>query len=193
VDGRTTSAIGSASEGRPKMGEAVLKHTVLQPSAALRPFVKRFESVHSFSDRTHTLLPDTSLVACFRLGGVALHGASALPPAGISGLQYRARTVTHLAGSHVLLTVFTEAGAAARASSSAPRTSVNILIPCLRDHTLHFGGDRPSAAILTHNGEIVLAGRLRMLDPFEFPAGSVLGPYRSTGDWFEPGVQRDGG
>jgi hypothetical protein len=31
-----------------------------------------------------------------------------------------------------------------------------------------------------------------MLDPSEFPAGSVLGPYRSTGDWFEPGVLRDG-
>lgn len=95
------------------MGEAVLKHTVLQPSAALRPFVKRFESIHSFTERTHTLLPDTSLVACFRLDGIALHGASVLPAAGISGLQDRARTVTHLAGSHVLLTVFTEAGAAA--------------------------------------------------------------------------------
>ena len=95
------------------MGEAILKHTVLQPSAALRPFVKRFESIHSFTERSHTLLPDTSLVACFRLGGVALQGASALPAAGISGLQDRARTVTHLAGSHVLLTVFTEAGATA--------------------------------------------------------------------------------
>jgi AraC-like DNA-binding protein len=95
------------------MGEAVLKHTVLEPSAALRPFVKRFESIHSFTERIHTLLPDTSLVACFRLGGVALDGASALPAAGISGLQSRARTVTHLAGSHVLLTVFTEAGATA--------------------------------------------------------------------------------
>jgi uncharacterized protein with von Willebrand factor type A (vWA) domain len=29
----------------------------------------------------------------------------------------------------------------------------------------HMRQDRPSAAILTHNGEIVLAGRLRMLDP----------------------------
>src|ERR1700738_2955173 len=45
-----------------------------------------------------------------------------------------------------------------------------------------------------HNGEIVLAGRLRMLDPFEFPARSILGPYGSaTGDRFDPGVQRDDG
>jgi AraC-like DNA-binding protein len=95
------------------MGEAVLEHIVVQPSAVLRPFVKRFESVHSFAERTHTLLPDTSLVACFRLDGVAMHGASLLPAAVISGLQDRARTVTHLAGSHVLLTVFTEAGARA--------------------------------------------------------------------------------
>ena len=95
------------------MGEAILKHNVVRPSAALRPFIKRFESIHSFAERTHTLLPDTSLMACFRLDGVALHGASVLPAAGISGLQDRARTVTHLPGSHVLLTVFTEAGATA--------------------------------------------------------------------------------
>lgn len=61
----------------------------------------------------HTLLPDTSLVACFRLDGVALiDGASTLPGAILSGLQDRARVITHLAGSQVLLTVFTEAGAA---------------------------------------------------------------------------------
>jgi hypothetical protein len=36
-----------------------------------------------------------------------------------------------------------------------------------------------------------LAGRLRMLDPSEFPTGSVLGPYRSTGGWFDPGLRRD--
>jgi AraC-like DNA-binding protein len=95
------------------MGEAILKHNVVRPSAALRPFIKRFESIHSFAERTHTLLPDTSLIACFRLDGVALQGASVLPAAGISGLQDRARTVTHLPGSHVLLTVFTEAGATA--------------------------------------------------------------------------------
>jgi hypothetical protein len=28
---------------------------------------------------------------------------------------------------------------------------------------------------------------------WQFPAGSMLGLYRSTGDWFEPGVRRDRG
>lgn len=94
--------------------ETTVKHTVLQPTAALRPFVKRFEFIESFAERIHVLVPGTSLVACFRLDGVAfLQGASALPGAIVSGLQDRARLLTHLAGSHVLLTVFTETGAAA--------------------------------------------------------------------------------
>ena len=95
----------------------VLTHSVVAPSARLRRFVKRFEIIETFSERVHTLLPDTSLIACFRLDGVALmHGASsssALPAALFSGVQDRTRSVTHLPGSHVLLTVFTEAGAAA--------------------------------------------------------------------------------
>jgi AraC-like DNA-binding protein len=96
------------------VNELIVKHAVLQPSVALRPFIKRFEAVQSLTERMHTLLPDTSLVACFRLDGVALiDGASTLPGAILSGLQDRARMITHLAGSQVLLTVFTEAGAAA--------------------------------------------------------------------------------
>jgi AraC-like DNA-binding protein len=114
---------------RAEMGEPVVNHAVLLPSMALRPFVKRFEVVQSLTDRRHALLPDTSLVACFRLDGVAQIGgigevkggkgaegvgeASTLPVAVLSGLQGRARVVNHFAGSHVLLTVFTEAGAAA--------------------------------------------------------------------------------
>jgi AraC-like DNA-binding protein len=96
------------------MNQEIGKHTVIRPSAFLRPFIKRFEMTHSLVERMHTLLPDTSLVACFRLEGVASIGeASALPVAILSGLQPEARRVTHRAGSHVLLTVFTEAGAAA--------------------------------------------------------------------------------
>jgi AraC-like DNA-binding protein len=99
---------------RLRVNEAVVKHAVLQPSVALRPFVKRFEVVQSLAERMHTLVPNTSLVACFRLDGVVLQdGSSTLPTAILSGLQDRARVFTHLAGSHVLLTMFTEAGAAA--------------------------------------------------------------------------------
>jgi AraC-like DNA-binding protein len=49
-------------EGR-GMAEAVIAHTVLEPMAVLRPFIKRFEVTRYLTERTHTLLPDTSLVA----------------------------------------------------------------------------------------------------------------------------------
>jgi len=94
--------------------EAAVKHTVLEPMAVLRPFIKRFEVTQYLTKRTHTLLPDTSLVACFRLDGVAIrHETGILPAAFLSGLQDRARTLTRPAGSCVLLTNFTDVGAAA--------------------------------------------------------------------------------
>src|SRR5579859_4668654 len=100
--------------GMARMSAAVVEHTVLEPWTQLRPFVKRFEVVRSLTERAHTLLPDTSLVACLRLDGTAmLHGGQALPTAILSGLQDRARMLTHLPGSLVLLTIFSEAGAAA--------------------------------------------------------------------------------
>jgi len=92
----------------------VLTHAVVAPSERLRRFVRRFEIIETFSERVHTLLPESSAIACFRLDGVArMHGSSALPAALFSGVQDRTRSVTHLPGSHVLLTVFTEAGATA--------------------------------------------------------------------------------
>ena len=100
-----------------KLSEAVLTHAVVAPSARLQPFVRRFEIIETFSERIHTLLPQTSAIACFRLDGVArMHGtssSSALPAALFSGVQDRTRSMTHLPGSHVLLTVFTDSGAAA--------------------------------------------------------------------------------
>jgi AraC-like DNA-binding protein len=105
--------LDTAAKTERKMTEEVVKHSVLVPSPVLRPFVKRFEVVQSFSERTHILLPDTSLVACFRMNGVAfLREQPALPMAILSGLQDKSRSLTHLAGSDVLLAVFTEAGAA---------------------------------------------------------------------------------
>jgi AraC-like DNA-binding protein len=96
------------------MAEAVVKHSVLEPMAALRPFIKRFEVTQYLTERAHTLLPDTSLVACFRLDDLAIrHEAEILPAAFLSGLQDRARTLTRPAGRGVMLTVFTDAGAAA--------------------------------------------------------------------------------
>ena len=98
-----------------ELSATVLTHAVVTPSVRLRQFVRRFEIIETFSERVHTLLPQTSAIACFRLDGVArIHGASsALPAALLSGVQNRTRSMTHLRGSHVLLTVFTEAGASA--------------------------------------------------------------------------------
>jgi len=110
---------GRARRGRRNCGpcgmaEAAIAHTVLEPMAVLRPFIKRFEVTQYLTERTHTLLPDTSLVACFRLDRMAIrHEARILPAAFLSGLQDRARTLTRLAGSCVLLTIFSEVGAAA--------------------------------------------------------------------------------
>jgi len=100
--------------GKRSMAEAVVKHTVLKPMAVLRPFIKSFEVTQYLTERTHTLLPDTSLVACFRLNGMAIpHEEGILPVAFLSGLQDGARTLTRLTGGCVLLTVFTDAAAAA--------------------------------------------------------------------------------
>jgi len=100
--------------GRRSMAEAAVKHTVLKPMAVLRPFIKSFEVTQCLTERSHTLLPDTSLVACFRLNGMAIrHEEGILAAAFLSGLQDGACTLTRLTGSCVLLTVFTDAAAAA--------------------------------------------------------------------------------
>jgi AraC-like DNA-binding protein len=92
----------------------VVKHTVLEPLPALRLFIKRFEVTQYPTERTHTLLPDTSLVVCFRLDGTAIrHEARNLPAAFLKGLQDSARALSRPAGSSVLLTTFTDTGAAA--------------------------------------------------------------------------------
>jgi hypothetical protein len=62
------------------LAEAAVKHSVLEPRVVLRPFIMRFEVTQYLTERTHRLLPDTSLVACFMLDGMALrHEAGILP------------------------------------------------------------------------------------------------------------------
>jgi hypothetical protein len=45
------------------MAEAAVKRTVRKPMAVLRPFIKSFEVTQYLTERTHTLLADSSLVA----------------------------------------------------------------------------------------------------------------------------------
>lgn len=91
-----------------------VKRTTQAPSAALRPFVQEFFVTESQLEWTRVLLPDTVLVAGFRLNGTSTkNGTEAMPAAIIAGLQHTARTLTHSAGTCNVLVKFTEAGAAA--------------------------------------------------------------------------------
>lgn len=91
-----------------------VKRTTQEPSAALRPFVQEFFVTESHSEWTRVLLPDTALVAGFRLNGTSIkNGTEAMPAAIIAGLQHSARTLTHSGGTCNVLVKFTEAGASA--------------------------------------------------------------------------------
>ncbi len=84
------------------------------PTAALRPFVKRFVIVEFPFDRKLKLLPETGFVAEFRFKGeCALDGGVALPRPAISGLWNTARQRSYPGGTAILLVLFTEIGARA--------------------------------------------------------------------------------
>ncbi len=79
------------------------------PSPALRPFIREFWITQSAADRIHIILPDTFLVAGFRFDDVSDRASRAV----LSGIRDGPRTVSHSAGARVILTRFTETGAAA--------------------------------------------------------------------------------
>ena len=105
--------LGQRSD-RPTGAEANANVLMQMPTAALRPFVKRFVIVEFPFDRKLKLLPDTGFVAEFRFRGEnALDGGVYLPRAAISGLWETARTRIYTGGSAILLVMFTEIGAVA--------------------------------------------------------------------------------
>jgi len=158
------------------VSDSQVTHTVLPPSAPLRRFVKRFEITESHVERTHTLIPDTSVVACFRLAGTAfLNESSVLPDAIVSGLQDRARRVNHLRGSRVLLAVFTEAGAAALLREPMHRMfNQTIAMECLLRRSLWSEMHEEIIDIEEHRRRVEIVERflLRQLGP-EMPDGVV--------------------
>jgi AraC-like DNA-binding protein len=84
------------------------------PTPALRPFVKRIVVVEFPFERQLRLLPTTSFVAEFRFRGEnALDGGDKLPRTTISGPRETSRTRCYMAGSAILLVMFTEIGAMA--------------------------------------------------------------------------------
>lgn len=69
--------------------------------------------MESLAVRTQILLPETGLVAAFRIRGTCLQsGVTPLPGAVVSGLQGNTRTMVHSADSRMLVARFTEIGAA---------------------------------------------------------------------------------
>jgi AraC-like DNA-binding protein len=84
------------------------------PSAALRPWIKRFLVVTSALQHQDSHLPDTGLVAAFQCRGECLlDGRQPAPRAGLTGLWDRSRHHTHSRGNTVVLAAFTPLGAAA--------------------------------------------------------------------------------
>lgn len=87
------------------------------PSDPLKPFVRAFLVIRSGEGMSNRLLPDTSLVAAFRLGGVVAvsdNGIVApLPSSALTGIRKSVREVRYARGAAVLLAIFSEAGASA--------------------------------------------------------------------------------
>src|SRR5262245_1367168 len=98
-----------------KVVEAANANVIMQmPTAALRPFVKRFIVVEFPFDRKLKLLPTSSFMAEFRLRGEnTFDGGTELPSASIFGLRDSPRTRIFMRGSKILLAMFTEIGASA--------------------------------------------------------------------------------
>lgn len=88
--------------------------SVQVPSERFRPFVRRFMTVEFHADLTDFHLPDTGLVAAFRLRGTcALEKGVRAPRAALTGLRDAVRSHRHERGSSVALISFTPLGASA--------------------------------------------------------------------------------
>lgn len=83
------------------------------PCDALKPFIKAFLLLGSGDGMQNLLLPDTSLVAAFRLRGEVEQAGEQLPLSVITGLRRSAREVSYAKESAMLLVQFHDGGAAA--------------------------------------------------------------------------------
>ncbi len=90
-----------------------VSHIAHKPEGPLSRYVREILWIRSDRPRVQTLLPETTLTLMFRQSGAASLDSQALPNAIVSGLQQRARTVEHAAGSSVLIVRLTEAASPA--------------------------------------------------------------------------------
>lgn len=86
------------------------------PSDGLKPFVKTFLFIESTCATVNKLLPDTSIVLAFRLGGsitdMSLGDSRRLPASVITGLRRSPRFLSYADKTACLLVIFKEGGAA---------------------------------------------------------------------------------
>lgn len=90
--------------------------TLVEPSPALAPFVKRYTVVETSEEATRVLLPEPGVVAGFRYSGharlIEAHGAVPVPDFAVTGVRLSARRMRTSAGGGVVVVVFAETGAA---------------------------------------------------------------------------------
>jgi len=139
-----------------------VQHFVHRPGGALRRYVREILWVSSEAPRVQVLLPETGLTLAFRQSGGAWLEGNPLPQAVISGLQQRARTVEHGAGSSMAIVRFTEVGGAAILHDRADLL-YNRTVPLddvMPRHAFEQVRDAPDASAL----EEFLARRIRARD-----------------------------
>ncbi|QEC65640.1 helix-turn-helix domain-containing protein [Mucilaginibacter ginsenosidivorans] len=87
------------------------------PADSLKPFVKTFLVIESTRATVNKLLPDTSIVLAFRLGGKITDESAGndrrLPASVITGLRRSPRFLSYADKTACLLVIFKEGGAAA--------------------------------------------------------------------------------
>lgn len=93
-----------------------MRMTLVEPSPALAPFVRRFTVVETDEVATRVLLPEPGVVIGFRYAGHARllepDGAPTLPDFAVTGLRTSARRMSTSPGGGVVVAVFRETGAA---------------------------------------------------------------------------------
>jgi AraC-like DNA-binding protein len=91
--------------------------TLVEPSAPLARYVRRFTLVEADEETTRVLVPEPGVVLGFRYAGHARllepGGSTRLPDFVVTGLRPSARRICTSAGGGIVVAIFREAGAAA--------------------------------------------------------------------------------
>ncbi len=90
--------------------------TLVEPSPALAPFVRRFTVVETDEEATRVLIPEPGVVVGFRYAGdarlVEPYGAVPLPDFSVAGVRLAVRRMCTSRGGGVVVAAFHETGAA---------------------------------------------------------------------------------